>query len=93
MLKGFDALTRKLKEAEKVAAELDGDLASLSFDPADPASIENAVQELYSAIDVRTAGYEQNDLVQKIADGLKESGRDAILEKAAAARLGDGEPE
>lgn len=93
MLKGLDALTRKLKEAEKVAAKFDGDLASVNFDPADPASIESAIQELYSAIDAKTAGYERNDLVQQIADGLKENGRNAILEKAAAARLGDGESE
>lgn len=93
MLKGFDALTRKLKEAEKVAAELDGDLASVNFDPADPASIENAIQELYSVIDAKIAGYERNDLVQQIADGLKENGRNAILKKAATARLGDGESE
>ena len=93
MLKGLDALTRKLKEAQKVAAELDGDLASVNFDPADPAGIENAIQELFSVIDAKTAGYERNDLVQQIADGLKENGRNAILEKAAAARLGDGESE
>jgi hypothetical protein len=91
MLNGLDALTRKLKEAERVAAEVDGDLASVSFDPADPASIENAIEELYSAIDAKTAGYERNELVQQIADGLKENGRNAILEKAAAVRSGAGE--
>ncbi|UTH49560.1 hypothetical protein KBW81_07355 [Loktanella salsilacus] len=93
MLKGLDALSRKLKEAQKVAADLDGDLASVNFDAADPVSIESAIQKLYSEIDAKCAGYERNDLVQQIAEDLKESGRTAILEKAAAARLDNGDSE
>jgi len=93
-IKGLDALQRKFKELEKAAAELDGDLAEVKFDPHDPQSIEQAIQQLNAAIDERIAGYERNDIVAAIVEELKENGRQAILDKAAAARLeaeGEGE--
>ena len=35
----------------KFAEEIDGELASVSFDPANPASIEAALQQISDAID------------------------------------------
>lgn len=84
---GLDALVRDMKELEKAVAELDGDIARVSFDPHDPQSIEQAIQQLYTAIDDKVASYTQNEMVVSIAKELKETGRNNILERAATARL------
>ena len=89
---GFDALTRKIKELEKAVTNLDGDIASLTFNPHDPQSIERAIQELNAAVDEKVAGYAHNEIVASIAEELKENGRNTILERASAARL-EGENE
>ena len=89
---GLESLMQKMKELERAAADLDGDIAHLTFDPFDPQSIEQAIQDLYAAVDERVADYSMNELVLGIAEELKESGRSAILERAAAARL-EGESE
>ena len=84
---GLDAFTRKIKELEKAVASLDGDIASLTFNPYDPQSIELAIQELNAAVDEKVAGYAPNEIVAKIAEELKENCRNTILERASAARL------
>ena len=84
---GLDALTRKIKELEKAVASLDGDIASLTFNPYDPQSIERAIQELNAAIDEKVAGYAPKKIVASIAEELKENCRNTILERASAARL------
>ena len=87
---GLDALSRKLSDLEKAVGSLDGDIAHLTFDPHDPQSIETAIQELCSTIDEKVAGYGHIDIVRTIVKGLKESGRQAILDRAATARLERG---
>jgi hypothetical protein len=73
----------------KVSAnEIDGELANFSFDPSDPASIEAALQQVSDAIDDKTKSYGRNDWVQNLAAQVKDQGRNAILEKTAAARVG-----
>jgi len=84
---GLEALTRKLADAQKAASELDGDLADLQFDAFDPASIEQAIQRLNANIDEKLASYRGNELVEEMAEQLKENGRIAILERASEARL------
>tara|TARA_B100000749_G_scaffold277367_1_gene266160 strand:- start:932 stop:1213 length:282 start_codon:yes stop_codon:yes gene_type:complete len=91
-ISGLDKLTKQLSEAEKALSNVDGDLAHVSFDPEDPASIEAAIQELYRIIDTKVGSYNNNALIDQLVGGLKEQGRQAILDKAAATRLkGDGE--
>ena len=95
---GSDALLRKLKEVEKAVSGFDGRIANLEFNPHDPQSIDTAIQELYFAVDTKLAGYRGNELVTNIARELKERGRQAIIDRAAAARLtaesdGDGDEE
>ena len=91
-IKGLDNLMKKMKELEKAAAALDGDIASVSFDPNDPQSIEIAIQKMNAAIDERVGEYSRNDMVKGIVDGLKEQSRQAILDRAAAGRV-EGEPD
>ena len=57
---GLDLLTRKIKELEKAVDSLDGDIASLTFNPHDPQSIERAIQELNASVDEKIAGCAQN---------------------------------
>ena len=85
---GLDAIKRKTEQMSRFASEIDGELASVSFDPSDPASIEAALQQVSDAIDDKTKSYDRNDWVQNLAAQLKEQARNAILEKAAAARIG-----
>jgi hypothetical protein len=92
-IKGLDELVRKMKELEKAAAALDGDLANISFDPQDPQSIDLAIQQVETAIDDRVGDYQNNDMVQNIVEQLKQQARNAILERAASARLGGGSEE
>jgi hypothetical protein len=84
---GLDKLTKQLKDAQRAFAEIDGELGSVSFDTNDPASIEHAIKNMEALVDARLCDYEDNPLVAPIAKQMKESYRQAIIDKAAAARL------
>ncbi len=84
---GLKELQKKLDDLAKFAAEMDGELARVSFDPNDPSSIETAIQTACDSVDERANSYPRNDMVQKLAEQAKESFREQILERAAAARL------
>lgn len=89
---GLDELTRKMDQLAKFAEEVDGELATVSFDPVDPGSIETAISEMEAAIDQKAVSYENNDMVADLVEQMKANLREQILEKAAAARLeGDNE--
>lgn len=84
---GLDQLTKQTEQLSRFAQEMDGDLANVSFDPADPASIEAAIQEAHDAIDKKALGYERNEWIEALIEQLKENMREQILERAAAARM------
>lgn len=84
---GLDNLQKNLKEAQLALQELDGNLGTVQFDPNDPSSIEAAIQSVNKMIDERVASYSENLLVGSLADQMKESYREAIIRKAAEARL------
>ena len=86
MIKGLDELSRRIKELEKAISALDGDIGSVSFDPHDPQSIELAIQKMEAAIDERVGDHRNNDMISGIVTEMKERYREAILERAAAAR-------
>ena len=86
---GLDGLTKQLDEARKAFAALDGEIGTVRFDPHDPASIETAIQQIELAIDDRAGAYANNPIVAPMIEQLKERYRDSIIQKAAAARLGD----
>ena len=91
-IKGLDEFTRKIKELEKAAAALDGDLTSVGFDPSDPQSIELAIQQMEDEVDKRVGSLASNEIVSEMASQLKERARAAILEKAERARVaGEGD--
>ncbi|MCS6627917.1 hypothetical protein N0B44_33950 [Roseibacterium beibuensis] len=84
---GLKELQKKMDDLAKFASEMDGELARVSFDPSDPSSIETAIQAACDAVDERANSYPRNDMVQNLAEQAKESFREQILERAAAARL------
>lgn len=84
---GLKELSKKMDELAKFGSEMDGELANASFDPYDPSSIEAAIQQACDAVDDRATAYPRNDLVQNLAEQARESFREHILERAAAARL------
>lgn len=90
---GLDKLQKELKEAEQGLNELDGELGVVNFDPHDPASIEVAIQSVNRMIDSRIESHAENPIVGSLADQMKESYRDNILQKAAEARLQSEEDE
>lgn len=85
---GFDKLQKQLANAQKALANLDGDLTTVQFNPKDPASIEAAVQKVEQLIDEKVGDYSDNPFVAPLVEQSKAHFREAIIEKAAAARLG-----
>ena len=90
-MEGLDKLSRDLADAQKAMEALDGELGKVSFEADDPASIEAAVQQIMQTLDERVGHYASNPIVSEIVDGLKLQYRQAILDKAAAARLGEAQ--
>jgi len=90
-IKGLDKLQRELQRAQDALGELDGELGSVSFNPEDPASIDQAIKVMEKLIDGRLAGYEDGKIIGSLAAQMKEQYRAMILERAAEARLKEDE--
>jgi len=90
-IEGLDKLNNDLENAAQALGELDGELGRVSFDPNDPASIDQAIRSVNSMIDERVSGFEDNPIIEPLVEEMKATYRQAILDKAAAARLGSNE--
>lgn len=90
---GLDKLQRDLQEAQRALSELDGRLGEVSFNPHDPASIENAIQSVCAMVDERAGSYASNPVVGPLIEQMKESYREGLLQRAAEARLQEDENE
>ena len=86
-ISGLDKLQRELKTAQEALAELGGELGSVSMDPYDPPSIDQAIGAMERIIDAKVATYENNEFISSLAQDMKENYRSMILESAAEARL------
>lgn len=84
---GLDKLTRTLDDAQKAIAAIDGKLGAVNFNPNDPGSIEAAIAQMEAMIDERLGDYASNPIVAPMMEGMKERYRDAIIERAAQARM------
>lgn len=84
---GLDELQKQLEQAQQVFEELEGELCTVSFNPSDPSSIEAAIQQINTTIDAKISAWTDNPMVEQVAEGMKEQYREAIIEKAATARL------
>ena len=88
---GLDKFSQQLRDAQKVLEGLDGELGSVTFDPNDPGSIEAAIKRMESTIDERVGSSASNPIIAPLVQGMKDQYRKAILERAATARLKEGE--
>lgn len=84
---GLDKLTKTLEQASRAAQELDGDLATLRFDPGDPSSVEAAIAEIKLVVDNRLSGWYGNPIVDQMAAGAKASFEQQILAKVEEYKL------
>ena len=80
-MQGFDKLQRQLKNASEALKTLDGEIATIQFNPEDQASVEAAIADMKLAIDSRVAGYDDNPFVAQIAEQMKEKYENHILEQ------------
>ncbi|CAH1692192.1 conserved hypothetical protein [Hyphomicrobiales bacterium] len=88
MIKVKTTITGGLDDLPKVFEALDGDRGVVSFDPSDPASIEQAIRSVEATIDERLAPFTANDFAVSLGNQMKQRYRDGIVAQAAAARLG-----
>jgi hypothetical protein len=92
-ISGFDKLQKELAAAQEAFADLNGNLTSIEYDPADPASIEAAIHKVDQMIDERIGRYADNPFVAPLIEKSKEHFREVIIQKAAVARLGRSDSE
>jgi hypothetical protein len=83
-MSGFDKLKRELDDAQRAFSSLDGELATVRFDPSDQQSVEAAIRSMEEAVDRKVAPYRGNALVESIVPQLKDRYRTAILARAKA---------
>jgi hypothetical protein len=87
---GFDKFSRVLDEAQEALAALGSELDTVKFNPHDPASIETAIKQIESTVDHRLGAYASNAIIGPLAEKLKETYRQGIIDRALAARLSGG---
>jgi hypothetical protein len=86
----LDELKKQLDDAAKALHALDGDIATLKFNPNDPSSVEAAVVEIEQTIDRKVALYRGNKMVETVIAQLKDRYRQEIYDRAAKARMQEG---
>lgn len=86
-ISGLDTLTRQLDEAQQAIDSVGEELGVINFDPTDPASIEAAIQDAERVVDERLGPYLDNAVIAPVAQQMKDAFREAVIAKAAEARL------
>jgi len=87
---GFDSLQKMLSDASRAFEKLDGEIAELSFDPNDPASVKAAIRSMKIAIDRKVGAFKNNPMVAQLIPQMKAKYRDAILAHAKSSRSNRG---
>ncbi len=83
---GLDKLLKDLDDAQRALRSLDGTIATLKYDPNEPASVQQAIRQMESSIESKISPWRNNQMVSKIAASLKTQYRQAILKRAAEQR-------
>lgn len=86
-IKGLDKLTKTLDELKKLSEELDGELGTIQFDVESAESIELAIVEMEGIVDKKFENYASNPVATDMADSLKLSYRQMIIDKASESRI------
>lgn len=79
---GLDKLQRDLEELQRALKSLDGEIVKLDVNPADPASVQKAIQQMEKAVDGKVSAYGNNAIVLNITKEAKSLYRDQILKLA-----------
>ena len=80
----------RVEEACRAFRSLDRELAKITLEPGDAASLEAAMRQMEAAIDRKAAPFRGNKFVDPYVKPLKDKYRAAIREKAAAGQGGTG---
>ena len=91
-MNGLDEMTNHLKELQSFMSEIDGDIGTVNFNAKDQDSVNQAIANMETMIDVKAKNYENNQTVLEIVEELKASYKQQILDKALEA-LENGESE
>ena len=83
-IKGLD-FKRDLQDAQRALTSLDGEVASLRFNPNDRNDVQRAIREMEGAVDAKVFAYCNNSIVEQVVTGAKRKFRDAILQRAQEA--------
>jgi hypothetical protein len=75
---GLGNLQRQLEDAQRAFKALDGQLATVRFDPDNSESIEAAIRTMESAMDDKIAPHRTNRFVAPLIPTVKEKYRKAI---------------
>jgi hypothetical protein len=89
-INGFDSLQKMLGDASRAFEKLDGEIAELSFDPDDPASVKEAIRSMGIAIDRKVGAFKSNPMVAQLIPQMKAKYRDAIVAHARSSRASRG---
>lgn len=84
---GLEKITKTLKQAELAARELDGDLATLSYDPENATSVELAISEARLIVDNRLGSWYGNKIVDRMAEIAKAGFEQQVLAKVEEHQL------
>jgi hypothetical protein len=88
----LEEVANQLKELQSFMSEIDGDIGSVNFNTQDQNSVNQAIANMETMIDVKAKNYENNQTVLEIVEELKASYKQQILDKALEA-LENGESE
>lgn len=86
-IKGLNKLTKTLDELKKLSKELDGELGKIQFDVDSAESIEQAIVEMEEIVDKKFESYVSNPVASNMANSLKSSYRQMIIDKASESRI------
>ncbi len=84
-IKGLDQLQKTLQEAQRAAQAIDGEIAELRFNPADPQSVEQAIAQGKAKVDEKLGRYSSNPIAKQMAAALKQKIEESVRERAKAA--------
>jgi hypothetical protein len=83
---GLEKLQRELEEAQRGCQSLNGTIATIKINPADPNSVREAIRKMEAAVDSKVTSYRNNILVSKMAKAMKETYRAEIPKRAKNAQ-------
>ncbi len=86
-IQGLAACSNSWRRPTRAFSELQGEIATISLNPADQASVDTAILDIERAIDLKMARFDRNEIVSSMIANMKAQYRDNILAQASAAAI------